>query len=89
MTRAHAEHAGDPQARQEAITRIYQTREPVHRGCLTVLLRALVPVAVNRCAVPFVSQRRTLADLLAGTRMVRDEPRGRARLRRRVFGNTA
>ncbi len=32
VQRAHAEHASDPEARQEAIMRIYQTREPVHRG---------------------------------------------------------
>ena len=89
VQRAHAEHAGDPEARQEAISRIYQTREPVHRGCLTVLLRALVPVAVNRCAVPFISQRWTLADLLAGTRMVRDGPRRSSRLCLRAFRNTA
>jgi hypothetical protein len=80
LRRLQAEHADDPQARQEAIMRFQRTRDPVRVSCLPVLTRLVLGIAVNRCPVPFISARRTLPDLLAGTRVVRDDPPRHLRL---------
>ncbi len=74
-------HYSDHEAIQEAVVRFQQTHEPVHVSCLPVLIRAVLVGVVNNRPVPFLSQRRTLADLLAGTRMVNDMPRRGTRLR--------
>lgn len=80
--RVRAEHPDDPRARQEALMHLHQTRGPVQVSCLPALARGAAVATVNRCPVPFLSERRTLADLLAGTKMVRDGPSRWARLRR-------
>jgi hypothetical protein len=78
LERVSAEHSGDPCARQEAIMRVYRERGPMRVSCLPTLARAAPALLVERCPVPFLSQRRTLADLLAGTRIMRT---GRSRSR--------
>lgn len=80
--RVGADHPDDPRARQEALMHLHQTRGPVQVSCLPALARGAAVATVNRCPVPFLSERRTLADLLAGTKMVRDGPSRWARLRR-------
>jgi hypothetical protein len=83
LRRLRAEHRDDPEALQDAVMRFQRTHGPVGMSCLPVLIRAVLGVAVNNCPVPLLSQRRTLPDLLAGTRMVRDRQRHNARLRGR------
>lgn len=60
--------------------RLYREREPMQVWYLPTLARAAPALLIERCPVPFLAQRRTLADLLAGTRIVRT---GRSRRRRR------
>jgi hypothetical protein len=81
LKRARVEHSDDPSARQEATMRVLQKRQGVQVGCLPVLLRAGAAVVVDRCRIPFLSERRTLVDLLAGTKLVDDRPSRRTRLR--------
>lgn len=81
LGRLRAEHRDNPEALQEAVIRFRQTHGPVGASCLPVLIRAVLGIAINSCPVPFLSQRRTLPDLLAGTRMVREERRHDARRR--------
>ena len=83
IERVRLEHADDPSARQEAIMRVYQGRQGVQVGCLPVLIRAGAAVVLDRCPVPFLAERRTLVDVLAGTKSVRDGPSRLTRLRRR------
>jgi hypothetical protein len=83
LKRMRAEHPDDPRARQEALMHLHQARGPVQTSCLRALARGVAVAAANRCPVPFLSERRTLADLLAGTKMVRDGPSRWARLRKR------
>ncbi len=80
LEQVSAEHADDPCARQEAIMRFRREREPMQVSCLPVLARAAPALLIERCPVPFLSQCRTLADLLAGTRIVRT---GRSHCKRR------
>ncbi len=50
--------------------RVLQQRQGEQVGCLPMLLRAGVAVVIDRCPIPFLSDRRTLVDLLAGTKLV-------------------
>ena len=80
LGRLRAEHRDNPEALQEAVMRFQRTHGPVGVSCLPALIRAVLGIAINNCPVPFLSQRRTLTDLLAGTMMVRDKRRHNARL---------
>jgi hypothetical protein len=84
LQRVRAQHADDPAALQEAIMRVYRERHvgPVN-SCLPGLVRGVVVVAANRAPIPFLVERRTIADVLAGTKLVRSGPSRWARLRRR------
>jgi hypothetical protein len=86
IKRAREEHPDDPNARQEAVMRVLQQRQGVQVGCLPLLLRAGAAVVIDRCPIPFLSDRRTLVDLLAGTKLVSNGPSRRARLRLRGAG---
>jgi len=83
IERVRMEHGDDPAARQEAIVRVYRERRvaPVN-ACLPGLVRGVVMVAANRAPIPFLAERRTIADMLAGTKLVGDGPSRWARLRR-------
>lgn len=84
LERVRVEHADDPAARQEAIMRVYRERHVTPaNACLPGLVRGVVVVAANRAPIPFVAERRTIADVLAGTKLVRSGPSRWARLRRR------
>jgi hypothetical protein len=87
LPRVRAQHAGDPQAQQEAIVEVYRERYagPVNSSWLplSMLVRTAARIAVNRCPVPFLDERRTLADLLAGTKLAGGGPSWRVRLRRK------
>jgi hypothetical protein len=82
LERVRAEHPDDPRARQEALMHFHQTRGPVQASCLPALARGAAVAVANRCPVPFLPERQTLADLLAGTKMVRDGPSRWVRLRK-------
>jgi len=84
LERVRAEHADDPDALRDAIMRIYRERQVTPASsCLPVLVRGVVVVAANRAPIPFLTERRTIADVLAGTKLVRSGPSRWARLRRR------
>jgi hypothetical protein len=81
---AHRLHADDQAGLQSALARIYAQRQiRPWSSCLPVLVRGGATVAVNRLPLPFLSERRTLADLLAGTKLARTGPSRWSRLRRR------
>jgi hypothetical protein len=81
--RARAEHADDPDALQDAIMRIYRERRVTTTiTCLPILIRTVVAIAANRAPIPFLAEQRTIADVLAGTKLVRSGPSRWARLRR-------
>jgi hypothetical protein len=84
LERVRAEHADDPDALQEAVMRVYRERHvtPVN-SCLPILVRSVVVAAANRAPIPFLAERRTIADLIAGTKLVRSGPSHWTRLRRR------
>jgi hypothetical protein len=50
---------------------------------LAALARGVVVVAANRAPILFLTQRRTIADVFAGTKLVRSGPSRWTRLRRR------
>lgn len=84
IERVRLEHA-DPGAQQDAIMRVYQQRQAGSVNMfLPALIRSAAVAAINRCPVPFLPQRRTLADLLAGTKLVRNGPSRWTRWRRRL-----
>lgn len=62
--------------------RAYRDRNvtPVN-ACLPGLVRGVVLVAANRGPIPFLAERRTIADVLAGTKLVGGGPSRWARLR--------
>ena len=75
LERVRAEHADDPDALREAIMRIYRERQVTPASsCLPLLVRGAVVVAANRAPIPFLAERRTIADVLAGTKLVRSGP---------------
>lgn len=79
---AHKLYADDQAGMQSELERIYETRQiRPWTACLPVLVRGLAVVAVNRCSLPFLTERRTLADLLAGTKLARTGPSRWSRLR--------
>lgn len=81
---AHRLHADDQASMQSELERIYAKRQiRPWAACLPVLVRGGVIIAVNRCPLPFLSEWRTLADLLAGTKLARMGPSRWSRLRRR------
>jgi hypothetical protein len=84
IERVRSQHRDDPSARREAIVDICRQRSTGPASIwLPTLARGVAVLAVNRCPVPFLTERRTVADLLAGTRLVRDDRPSRwARLRR-------
>jgi hypothetical protein len=83
IERVRAEHADDPAVLQDAVMRVYRERyvAPVN-ACLPGLVRGVVVVAANRAPIPFLAERRTIADLIAGTKLVRSGPSRWTRLRR-------
>ncbi len=84
LKRVSALYADDEDARQEAIVRVYAQYKVQPAGaCLPVLIRGVAGTLVNRCPIPFLSGRRTLADVLAGTKTVRNGPSRWERLRQR------
>lgn len=80
LARVRAQHADGSSAQREAIMRLYETRQAPTHSCLPGLIRVAVVTAVNRCPIPFLAERRTLPDLLAGTKSVRNGPSRWARL---------
>jgi hypothetical protein len=84
IERVRAEHADDPAALQDAVMRVYRERHvaPVN-AFLPGLVRGVVVVTANRAPIPFLAERRTIADLIAGTKLVRSGPSRWTRLRRR------
>jgi hypothetical protein len=64
--------------------RVYRERHVTPaNACLPGLVRGVVVVAANRAPIPFLAERRTIADLIAGTKLVRSGPSRWTRLRRR------
>lgn len=84
VERIEVECAGDPRARREAITRLAQEWRPARGVWLTVLARTAIVTVVNRGSLPFMSEPRTFADLLAGTKLASRGPSRWSRLR--AFG---
>jgi hypothetical protein len=83
LHQAHQLYADDRAALERALGRIYEERQiRPWRSCLPALMRGGVVIAINRLPLPFLSEPRTLADLLAGTKLVRRRSRWR-RMRRR------
>jgi hypothetical protein len=83
LERVHAEHTDDPDALQDAIMRILRERRVTTTiTCLPILIRSVVAMAANRAPIPFLAERRTIADVLAGTKIVRSGPSRWTRLRR-------
>jgi hypothetical protein len=84
LVRVRTEHADDPDALREAVVRVYRERQvtPASAG-LAALVRGVVVVAANRAPIPFLAERRTIADVFAGTKLVRSGPSRWARVRRR------
>jgi hypothetical protein len=84
IERVRALHADDPSAQQEAIRELFRQRQVVKVSVVAMLARTVAQVAADRCPLPFLAERRTLADLLAGTKLVRREGRSPwTRLRQR------
>ena len=84
LERVRAEHADDPDALQDAIMRAYRERQVMPAStCLPALVRSAAVVAVNRAPIPFLAERRTIADVLAGTKLVGRGTSRWGRLRRR------
>lgn len=84
LERVRAEHTDDPDALQDAVMRVYRERHVTPaNSCLPSLVRGLVVVAANRAPIPFLAERRTIADLIAGTKLVRSGPSRWTSLRRR------
>jgi hypothetical protein len=68
---AHKLHAGDRAALEGELERIYEQRQiRPWRSCLPVVARGGVVNTIIRFPLPFLSEPRTLADLLAGTKLV-------------------
>jgi hypothetical protein len=72
IERMRLEYPDDPSARQEALTRVSQRRQGAQVGCLLMVVRIGATLTINRCPLPFLPERQTLADLLAGTKLVRN-----------------
>lgn len=89
LKRVRAEHPGDRDARREAIARVHRERgadggrDAVRAFVVPMALRVAVGVTINRGPIPFLRERRTLADLLAGTKLAPRESPRRVRLLRR------
>lgn len=86
LRRAAERHGDDPAARQRAIAEVFERQGAgAYSSWLPVALRTAVVALVNRRPVPFLGERQTLADLVAGTKMVGDAtPRWRRLLRGRA-----
>jgi hypothetical protein len=84
IERVRALHADDPSAQQEATMELFRQRPVVKVSAVAMPARALAGIAANHCPLPFLAERRTVADLLASTKLVRGEGRSPwTRLRRR------
>jgi hypothetical protein len=83
LDRVRAQHADDPAALQDAVMRVYRERQvtPVNT-CLPILVRVTAVAAASHAPIPFLAERRTIADVLAGTKLVRSGPSHWTRLRR-------
>lgn len=82
LERVRAEHADDPAALQDAIMRVFRERQVTPAStCLPALVRGAAVVAANRAPIPFLAERRTIADVLAGTKLVRSGSARWGRLR--------
>jgi hypothetical protein len=83
LHQAHELHPDDHAALERELGRIYAERQiRPGRACLPGLVRGGVAIAINRLPLPFLSEPRTLADLLAGTKLVRRRSRWRRTLGR-------
>jgi hypothetical protein len=82
LQRVRVQHADDSAALQDAVMRVYRERHvtPVN-SCLPILVRSVLVTAANRAPIPFLAERRTIADVLAGTKLVRSGPSRWGRLR--------
>ncbi len=93
LQRARREHPDDPQARNEAIDRVFRERAAAGGGrapgvsLVPLVSRVVLGVAIQRLPIPFLRERRTLADLVAGTKLAPRAPSRWTRLlrRRRAF----
>jgi hypothetical protein len=84
LERVRAQHADDPAALRSAVVRVYRDRKVTPANTfLPGLLRGAVVAAANRAPIPFLAERRTIADVLAGTKQVRSGPSRWTRLRQR------
>ena len=79
LVRARAEHADDPDALREAVVRVYRERRvtPASMG-LSALVRGVVVVAANRAPIPFLAERRTIADVFRTSSCAEGRHAGRA-----------
>jgi hypothetical protein len=82
IQRVRVQHASDPAALQDAVMRVYREQHvtPVN-SCLPILVRSVVVVSANHAPIPFLAERQTIADVLAGTKLVRSGPSRWTRLR--------
>lgn len=86
IRRAQTQYADDPDAQNAAIAQLYSERHvPVTVTLIPTISRSLFVAAMVRVPIPFLAQRRTLPDLLAGTRMLHSPSRW-SRLRSRLRG---
>jgi hypothetical protein len=83
LQRVRVQHADDPEGLQDAVMRVYRERHVTSvNTCLPILVRSVLVTAANRAPIPFLAERRTIADVLAGTKLVRSGPSRWTRLRR-------
>ena len=84
IEQARSQHADDPDALQDAVMRIYRERRVAPGNALVAgLVRSLTITAIGRRPLPFVSERRTIADMLAGTKILDGGPSRWTRWRER------
>jgi hypothetical protein len=83
LVRVRAQYPDGSSAQQDAVMRLYETGQAPTYSWRPGLIRVAVVTVVNRCPVPFRAERRTLPDLLAGTKSMRNGPSRWRRLLRR------
>lgn len=80
LQRARREHPDDPHARNDAVDRIFRERAAAGGGrapgvsFVALMSRVVLGVAIQRLPIPFLRERRTLADLVAGTKLAPRAP---------------
>jgi len=87
MRNAQRQYADDRVKQQETLIRISQ-ESPVQpfASCLPGVARTAAIITITRAPIPFLPERRTIPDMLAGTKLVRLCPSRLSRTRRHPPG---